>query len=143
MFERRIEAYETLRKAYNQWAIVRYPQLVDSLYGHPFYQVLVSPIIMVGICRMTASRRLQREMVLMHQTIEPITTSHLLRIQLLEHQEKLIGTYAGSLGADLLHRDHDLYLGKFLTRSLLLAHAIITLAALAKRKPSVNPVFTD
>ena len=117
---------------------VCHPQLVGPLYDHSFYQVLVFPIIMIGICRMTASRRLQREMVLMHQPIEPVTASHLLGVQLLEHQEKLIGTYAGSLGTDLLHRGHDLPLGQFLSRSLLFAHAIITLAALAKQ-PAQDP----
>ena len=88
---------------------------------------------MIGVRRVTPPLRLQHEMILMHQPIEPLTASHLLGIQITKHQEQLIGAYARSLVTNLTDGGNDLRFGQFLTHSLLPADSIITLATLAKQ----------
>ena len=112
---------------------VGHPQLVGTYDRDSFYQIAVFTIVMVGICRMAAFLWLQHKMVLMHQPIEPVTSSHLFGIQFPEHQKQFIGSYAWGLDADFLHCSDDLCLGQFPALALLLIDRIITFAAFAKQ----------
>lgn len=53
---------------------------------------------------------LEHQIVVVNQAVEPVTSEHCLRIDILEHEEKLMASYAGSLAADLTDKPDGLTL---------------------------------
>lgn len=117
---------------------VGHPQLVGGRQLHPLGQVLVFAVVMVGVGRVPAPLGLEHQTVVVHQTVESVTASHLAGIHVLEHYEQLVGPYAGSLGADGFYRSHYFRLGQLPPPALLGADAVITLAALAKQSAETS-----
>ena len=72
--------------------------------------ILVLAEVMIGVGRVTTSGRLEHQVPLMHEAVEPVTPAHLIWIEFLEHEKKLEGAKPWCLAADILDRTYYLFL---------------------------------
>lgn len=89
---------------------VCYPQLVHACKDNALGLILVLAEVMIGVGRVTTSGRLEHQVPLMHEAVEPVTPAHLIWIEFLEHEKKLEGAKPWCLAADILDRTYYLFL---------------------------------
>lgn len=112
---------------------VRHPQLVGPCRLEVPGAVFILAIVVVGVGCMPSPLGWKHEMMLVQQLVEPVTSHHFLRIDVLQYQKQLAGAYSRCLSAYL--RGHLHYGGfpQFTLLQLLLADRVIAFARLAKQ----------